>query len=341
MTSALPRTAREVRLAAMPGGLPSPEHFAVVETPLPVPGPGQVLVRNRHFLVFPGLRTLIGGEVDGLPLPRLHSGDTLFGPAVGEVVAAPGDSRLRPGDGVLHMLGWREYALVPAAQCTPLGDVLPDPVAYLAQGSAAYGALTRLADVRRGDTVLVTGATGAVGSMAGQIARLLGAGRVIGTTGSPRKAERLVAELGYDAVLLRGAGSFAAQLAEAAPEGVDVLLDNVGGEQLVAALGAARRGARFALVGALSGQLSADRAGGSAPVELDAYRIVVKGVSLRGYSGADHPDVEDEWTRRFGAWLRSGEIRFPRTALVGIDRAPRALPELIGGRHFGAVTVEL
>ena len=341
MNATLPSTAREVRLAAIPQGLPTREDFTVVPAPLPEPGNGQVLVRNRHFLAFPGLRTLIGGEVDGLPLPPLLSGDLLFGPAVGEVVAAPAGSPLWVGDSVAHMLGWREYALVGAAECTPLDGTLPDPVAYLSPGSAAYGALTRLADVRAGDTVFVTGAAGAVGSMAGQIARLLGAGRVVGSTGSPEKAERLVSELGYDAVVLRGAGPVAAQLATAAPEGIDVLVDNVGGEQLAAAVGAARHGARYALVGALSGQMSAQRAGGSAPVEIDSYRLVVKGVSLRGYSGADHPDVEKEWTARFGDWLRSGEIRFPHARIAGIDRAPLALQEMIEGRHFGAVVVEL
>ncbi|GDY71455.1 hypothetical protein SAV31267_009400 [Streptomyces avermitilis] len=131
MTAPLPRTAHEVRLTAIPEGLPTREHFTVVKTPLPEPGAGQVLVRNRHFLVFPGLRTLIGGEVNGLPLPPLRSGDTLFGPAVGEVVAAPADSPLRTGDAVVHMLGWREYALVTATECTPVDGTLPDPVAHL------------------------------------------------------------------------------------------------------------------------------------------------------------------------------------------------------------------
>ncbi|MFE9561694.1 MDR family NADP-dependent oxidoreductase [Streptomyces sp. NPDC006487] len=342
VTAALPRTAREIRLAARPEGLPERAHFTVVEAPLPEPGPGQVLVRNRHFLVFPGLLTLIGGAVEGLPLPPLRAGDTVFGPAVGEVVAAPAGSPLRPGTLVSHLLGWREYALVDAAGCTPLDDALPDPVAYLAQGSAPYGALTRLAGVRPGDTVLVTGAAGAVGTLAGQTARLLGAGRVIGTTGSPEKAGRLVRELGYDAVLLRGAARpFAEQLAGAAPGGIDVLVDTVGGEQLSAALGAARQGARFALVGALSGQLAPAGGGGGAPVEVDSFRLVVKGVSVRGYLGTEHPGVEEEWTGRFGAWLRSGEIRFPHVRIPGIDRAPQALRELAQGRHFGAVVVEL
>ncbi len=346
---ALPRTAREVRLTAVPAGLPTPEHFSITEVPLPEPGPDQVMVRNRYFLVFPGLRTLIGGEVEGLPLPPLRSGDVLFGPAVGEVVAAPAGSALHPGDTVTHFLGWREYAVVDAAGCARVDDALPDPVAHLSPGSAAYGALTRLAEVRPGDTVLVTGAAGAVGSLAGQIARLLGAGRVIGSTGSPQKADRLVRELGYDAVVLRGTGAgsapdsepFAARLARAAPDGVDVLVDTVAGEQLVAALGVARQGARFALVGALSGQMSPERAGGSAPVEIDAFHLVARGISLRGYSGIDHPEVEKEWTGRFAGWLRSGEITFPHERIAGIEQAPRALQEMIEGRYLGAVVVAL
>ncbi|MFF8955156.1 MDR family NADP-dependent oxidoreductase [Streptomyces sp. NPDC014894] len=341
MTTAVPRAAREVRLAVVPSGLPGPEHFTVAETPLTPPGAGRVLVRNQYFSVFPALRTLFGTEIEDTPLPGLRSGDALFGPAVGEVVAAPADSPLRPGDQVVHMLGWRDYALVEAAHCTPVDPALPDPVAHLGLGSVAYGALTRLAPVREGDTVLVTGAAGAVGSVAGQIARLLGAGRVIGSTGSPAKAERLKSELGYDAVVLRGAGSFAARLAEAAPDGIDVLLDLVAGEQLTAAVDAARPGARFALAGTLSAQLSPHQAGDRAPVEIDAFRVVVRGISLRGYSGADHPEVEREWTGRFGAWLRAGDIRFPHVRIAGLDRAPEALRDVIAGRWFGAVIVEL
>lgn len=341
MGTSLPRVTREVRLVSSPEGLPKAADFRVVEAPLGAVGDGQVVVRNRFFLVFPGLRTLMGDEHDGVPLPPLREGDTLFGPAVGEVVAAPEGAGVKVGDLVTHLRGWREYAVLPAGECAVVGEELPDPVALLAQGSSGYGALTRLAGVREGDVVFVTGAAGAVGSLAGQTARLLGAGRVIGSTGSARKAERLVSELGYDAVVVRGAGPIASQLAVAAPDGIDVLVDTVAGEQLVAAIGAARQGARFALVGALSGQLSARRGGGSAPVEVDAYRLVVKGISLRGYAGLDHPDVEKEWVGRFGDWLRSGRITFAHTRIPGIDRAPAALQELIEGRHFGSVVVEL
>ncbi|MEE1942892.1 NADP-dependent oxidoreductase [Streptomyces sp. TRM 70361] len=340
---ALPRTSREVRLRSLPDGLPAVEHFEVAEVPLPRPGPGEVLVRNRAFLVFAALlRTVIDGHYPGAVL---RPGDTLFGPAVGEVVAAPtpggpSGGGPRPGDTVLHQLGWREYAAVPAGQCTVVGPELPDPVAHLSQGWTAYGALTRAAEVRPGDTVFVTGGAGAVGSLAGQLARLLGAERVIGSTGSPDKARRLVAELGYDAAVVRGAEPVADQLAKAAPDGVDVLLDTVGGEQLRAAVAAARPGARFVLVGGLAAQLAPEGLGGTPPAGVDWVRVVLNRVTLRGFNAADHPDALPEWNRRFGDWLRSGRISFPHTRLAGIESGPRAFREVIEGRRLGAVVVE-
>ncbi|MFF0306439.1 MDR family NADP-dependent oxidoreductase [Streptosporangium sp. NPDC004379] len=336
-----PRVSREVRLTTLPDGLPGPEHFEIAETPLPTPGDGQVLVRNRFFHVFAALRTLIGGGVDGAPFPPLRPGDTLFGAAVGEVVSAPGGSGLRPGDLVSHWLGWREYAAVDVTDCTPLDGSLPDPAAHLAHGRLAYTALTRDAEIRPGDTVFVSGGGGAVGSMAGQIARLLGAGRVIGSTGSPEKAGRLVSELGYDAAVVRGAGPIGEQLARVAPDGVDVLLDNVGGEQLRAAVAAARPGARFVLVGALSGQLSPHGSGTEAPVGLDSYRLILRQVTIRGFGGADGPDELSRWNERFGGWLRSGDLTFPHVRVRGIENAPRALHDVFHGRHLGTVIVEL
>jgi NADPH-dependent curcumin reductase CurA len=340
----LPASVREVRLASLPDGLPEPEHFTIVRTPPPVPGDGDVLVRNRFFHVFPALRTLIGGGVAGAPFPPLRPGDTLFGAAIGEVVSAPPNTGLRPGDLVLHFQGWREYAAVPAGQCTPVDDALPDPVAHLGSAALAYTALTRDAPVRRGDTVFVTGGAGGVGSLAGQIARLLGAGRVIGSTGSPAKAERLVKELGYDAAVIRDAGPdgkpIAEQLAQAAPDGIDVLLDNVGGEQLRAAIAAARPGARFVLVGTLAGQMSPGLPGTTGPAEIDTFQLIIKRIEMRGFGGLDD-GAEGRWAERVGGWLRSGELTFPHVRIAGIERAPQALHEVISGRHLGAVVVEL
>ncbi|GAA0544547.1 hypothetical protein GCM10010390_53350 [Streptomyces mordarskii] len=127
----------------------------------------------------------------------------------------------------------------------------------------------------------------------------------------------------------------------AAPDGIDLVVDTVGGEQLTAALRVARRGARFALVGALAGQLAPHLDGDSAPVEIDTFRVIAQGITLRGYSGRDHPGVAEEWAERFGDWLRSGAISFPHVRIPGIERARRALQELFEGRHFGTVVVEL
>lgn len=332
---------REVRLAVVPDGLPRPEHFVVVDVPAPVAGPGQVLVRNRFFQVSARVRMLMSSAIEGTPLPAVRPEDSLPSAAVGEVVTAPEDSGLRPGALVSHRLGWREYAVLPVAGCVPVGDVLPDPVAHLGSGWTAYAALTRYCQLRPGESVLVTGGAGGVGSLAGQIARRLGAARVVGSTTTPAKADRMISELGYDAVVVRGAGSFAAQLAQAAPDGVDVVVDTVGGDQVPAAVTAARPGARFALVGTLSSQLAPHGSGVAAPVVLDAFQLMLKGVRLHGFTTPDEPVAQSEWTGLFGDWLRSGEITFPHVRVRGIDHAPQALHEVINGRHVGTVVVEL
>jgi 2-alkenal reductase len=327
-------------VAAAPTGLPEPADLTVAETPVPIPGPGEVLVRNRFFTVFAALRTLLGG-VQGAPLPGLRQGDTLFGPAVGEVMAAPEGNGPRPGDLVRHMLGWREYAVVPAAECHPVGDALPDPVAHLAQGMTAYGALTRAVRVRPGETVFVSGGAGSVGSMAGQIARLLGAGRVVGSTGSSWKAEQMVTGLGYDAAVVRDGTPIAEQLAKAAPDGIDVFFDNVGGEDLRAAIAAANRSARFALVGALSGQLAPHGAGTAAPVEIDSYQLILKQITMAGYIAQGSSEVRSEWTERFASWLRADTITFPHVRVEGIGQAPQALHDVLTGRYVGTVVVSV
>ncbi|QNS03476.1 MDR family NADP-dependent oxidoreductase [Streptomyces xanthii] len=337
-----PSLGREVHLVSNPAGLPAPEHFPVAEAPVPRPGAGQLLVCNRKFLVFAGLRTLISREADGFQVPPLKPGEPLFGPALGEVVAVgPGTAGVPVGTLVTHLLGWREYAVVDADAVRVVPEDHPDPVALLSTASAAYGALTRLTRLRAGETVLVTGAAGGVGSLAGQVARLLGAGRVVGTTRSPGKAERLRRELGYDAVVVRGDGPLADALTEAAPDGYDVIIDNVGGEQLTAALEAARPGARVGLVGALSGQFDPTLAGGTAPASIDTFRVVKLAVTLAGYQDAEHPGVEEEWRERLTHWLRTGELVHPHVTLPGIDRAPGALQELHQGRHFGTLVVEI
>ncbi|WP_328689623.1 NADP-dependent oxidoreductase [Streptomyces caniferus] len=333
-----PRTHREVRLAARPQGPVTDDLFEIVEVPVPEPGPGQVLVRNTVMGVAAVMRTLMD-ETSVVPMPSYEIGEPLHGAAVGEVVAAPGTD-LQPGDLVEHRLGWREYAVVDADQAHRLDPgLLPDPAACLSQGPTAWMGVVRGAEVRPGDTVFITGAAGGVGSLAGQIARLRGAARIIGSTGSREKADRLIKEFGYDAVVIRGGGPMEEQLRAAAPEGIDAVFDNVGGEQLQAALALANRGARIAIVGALAGQLSGDTT--ATKVEIDTLALLSHSITLRGVALYEHLDLIPEWNQRFGEGLREGTLTFPHVRLQGIEQAPRALRELTEGRHLGAVLVEL
>lgn len=341
-------TNREVRLKARLKGLPAPEDFEIVSTSVPEVGAGEVLVRNRYFLVSASLRTMVsvGAEdVPGVPFPALNAGDALRGEALGEVVQAPAGSPLQPGDMVTHFKGWRDYAAVPVGECHRVGQPLPEPVGYLGHmghGWTAYAALTCAVQIRPGDTVFVSSAAGAIGSMAGQIARRLGARRVIGSTSSREKARRLVTDLGYDAAVIRGDGrSFVSQLEDAAEGGIDVFVDMVAGEQLQAALAVAREGARFVIIGTLSGQLAATGTGRTAPVELDAVQILLKRITMRGYSADDNPEAKREWSERFPEWLRSGEIKFPHTVIDGLEQATIALSDTVHGRHLGTVFVKL
>lgn len=342
--SVLPETSHEIRLLTRPRGLPTVENFSVVEVPLPTPAENEVLVRNLAFRVSASIRMMIseGAEaVEGVPFPALAPGDTLAEQAVGEVVSAPRASGLTPGDLVTHHLGYREYAAVPLTGLARLPERPADPVVHLSHGWTAYAALTRGVRIRPGETVFVSGASGAIGSMAGRIARLLGAGRVVGSAGSAAKAERLTSGFGYDAVVIRGGGPIAGQLIEAAPQGIDVVLDNVGGEQLAAAVAAANPGARIVLTGALSGQLATTGAGRAAPVELDSFQLLLKKISLRGYSADDDPEALTEWNEKFADWLWAGDIAFPHERIKGIANAPQALIDTIGGRHLGTVVVEV
>lgn len=331
---------RQVRLARHPEAMIQPSDLVIAETQLPPPGPTDVVVRNRWFRVSISTRLMADHDaqaVEGIPFPALSPGDTLADGAIGEVLACPADSGFMVGDFVSHPFGWRDHAVVPVGQCVALGRGPIEPAAYLGHGWTAYAALTRGTRIRPGDTVFVSSAAGAIGSMAGQIARRLGAARVIGSTGSRDKADWMRADLGYDAAVLRNGGPLADQLAAAAPDGIDVFVDMVGGDHLVAAVGAAREGARFVLLGALTAEL--DRQGASivAPAALDSFQLILKDITLRGYSADRDIAAFAEWI----AWQRDAGLHFARTMVAGLDDAPQALHDACEGRLRGVVIVAL
>ncbi|CAM5351844.1 Putative NADP-dependent oxidoreductase OS=Streptomyces glaucescens OX=1907 GN=SGLAU_11025 PE=4 SV=1 [Streptomyces glaucescens] len=245
---------REVHLVSRPVGAPVPENFAVVTTSVPEPADGQVVVRNTWMSVDPYMR----GRMNDAPsyIPPFALDAAMEGSAIGEVVASR-DASIPVGATVSHFLGWREYAVVDAAGATVIDPALGRPQDYLGAlgttGLTAYAALTRIAPVEEGDVVFVSAAAGAVGSVAGQLARKLGASRVIGSAGGPAKTKKLLDGFGYDAAVDYRQRALAEQLAQAAPDGIDVYLDSVGGDHLQAAIGTMRAGGRIALVGAISG----------------------------------------------------------------------------------------
>ncbi|WP_198970192.1 MDR family NADP-dependent oxidoreductase [Xylophilus sp. ASV27] len=341
----IPLTAREVRLLGYQSGPLKAEHFEVIETPVPSPGLGQVLVRNRWFRISISTRLMAEAgavTVKGIPFPPLKPGDTLADGAIGEVVQVGPGTSLEVGNLVLHPLGWREYALVPATQCKLIEGPNVDPAAWLGHGWTAYAALVGGIQVRSGDTVFVSSGAGAIGSMAGQIARLLGATRIIGSTSSAEKARWMQQELGYDAVVTRDGAPICEQLTEAAPDGIDVIVDMVGGDQLAAALEISRHGARCVLLGAVSAELNPSNATLRAPVELDTFQLILRGVTIRGFSADEHaPELFDAWIGQAATWQREGRIHLSRTMCKGLGAAPLALEQACAGHLKGVVMAEL
>ncbi|GAA1586003.1 NADP-dependent oxidoreductase [Actinomadura kijaniata] len=339
MTARAPaRLGREVHLRARPHGEPRLDQFALVEREVPEPGEGQILVRNTWMSVDPYMR----GRMNDAPsyIPPFALGAAMDGGAVGEVVASRAEA-VPPGTTVSHFLGWRDYAVLDASEATVVDTALAPPPAYLGPlgttGLTAYAALTRVAPVRHGDTVYVSAAAGAVGSVAGQLARRYGAVKVIGSARGPEKAARLVEDFGFDVALDRDAGPIAGQLARAAPEGIDVYLDNVGGDHLEAAIASARTGARFALVGAIS-QYNAT---GPVPGPRNLYTAYGRELTLRGLLVDSYLPLLPEWTERAAAWLADGSLRTAQTVVEGLSQAPAALLGVLRGANIGKMLVHL
>ncbi|HEX4216723.1 MAG TPA: NADP-dependent oxidoreductase [Candidatus Dormibacteraeota bacterium] len=327
------RRGLEVRVAARPDPDLTPDCFEIVEVEVPQPGEGELLVRNDWMALSAVMGNLMGIGAE-LPMPRYRLGEALWGAAVGTVLRSR-SFRFSPGDLVRHRRGWREYALGEDTEFTRVDRrLLPGPEYHLSQGPTAWRGMAEIAGVRPEDTVFVSGAAGGVGSLAGQIARRLGAGRVIGSAGSPAKIHFLLDELGYDAALDHHDGPIVDRLRQLAPAGIDVFFDNVGGEQFEAAVEVAARGARFALCGALAGQIGG---GDGGRPRLDLIAAGSKELVLRAFMTRPGED----WDARFAAWLREGSVVFPHATVSGLAAAPRALIDLRGGSFAGGVLVRL
>ena len=328
---------REIHLASRPDGWPTAENFRLVTTEVPTPGPGQVVVRNRFMSVDPYMRGRMNDVKSYVPPFALDA--PLDGGAIGEVVSGEAGG-VKPGDTVLHGLGWREYALVDAKGVRTVDPDLAPVTAHLSvlgmTGLTAYAGLLDVAAMKPGETVFVSGAAGAVGSMVGQIAKLRGAGRVIGSAGSAAKVERLTA-LGFDAAFDYHDGPVSKQLRAAAPDGVDVYFDNVGGDHLEAAIGAMNLHGRAAICGMIA-QYNATEPP-AAPRNLAL--VIGKRLTLRGFLVGDHGHLREQFVQEVAGWLREGRLSYDETIVDGIEQAPEAFLGLLRGENLGKMLVRL
>ncbi|PNY79830.1 NADP-dependent oxidoreductase [Deinococcus koreensis] len=337
MTSA--SLSREIQLVARPQGAPKDSDFALVERELAAPGAGQVLVRNLFLTVDPYMR----GRMNDVKsyTPPFALGETMTGGALGEVLASGVDA-LKPGDLVQHDLGWRTHALLDERQARrvePLPGVSPS--AYLGvlgmPGLTAYAGLLDVAAFKEGDAVFVSGAAGAVGSAVGQIARLKGASRVVGSAGSDEKVAWLTGELGFDTAFNYKGGPVAPKLRSAAPDGIDVYFDNVGGEHLEAAIGAMKPFGRAALCGAISVYNATEVPTGPRNLGL----AIGRQLTLRGFIVGSYTRHYPDFVREVGGWIASGELKYEETVVDGIEQAPQAFMGLLEGRNTGKMIVRL
>ncbi|GJF28596.1 NADP-dependent oxidoreductase [Kitasatospora sp. NE20-6] len=334
----IPTTGREWHLAARPDGWPVPADFALVEAPVRRPGPGEILVRNAHLSVDPYMR----GRMNDVKsyVPPFALGEVMDGGAVGVVVAS-GAEDFAVGDTVLHGLGWREYATLPAARAVRVDAGLAPLPYYLGvlgmPGLTAYAGLLEVGSFRAGDTVFVSGAAGAVGSLVGQIARLKGAARVIGSAGSAAKVATLVDDYGFDAAFNYKDGPVAAQLAAAAPDGIDLYFDNVGGDHLEAAIGALRLHGRAVLCGAIAQYNATGAPAGPRNLAL----AIGKRLRLQGMLVGDHAALQPQFTAEVAGWLQDGSLRYDQTVVKGVENTVEAFLGLLRGDNTGKMVVSL
>lgn len=336
---------REWQLVQRPNGAPTPDCFRLVETDLDDPRPDDIVVRNTWLSVDPYMR----GRMDDREsyIPPFQLGEPMDGGAVG-VVERVGSAvhDLAVGDTVLHGHGWRERTVVAANRVQEVDTDVAPAQAYLGvlgmPGLTAYAGLLEVARMQPDETVFVSAAAGAVGSLVGQIARLKGAAGVIGSAGGAEKTAWLVDELGFDAAIDYKAvrdqgGKLWKALREKAPDGIDVYFDNVGGEHLEAAIGRLRRHGRAAICGMVSVYNSTEPAPGPRNLPL----LIQNRLTLRGFLVGDHADVRPRFVADMSGWLRDGQIVWRETVVDGIENAVTAFSQLMSGGNTGKMLVQL
>ena len=328
---------KEVRLKARPVGMPTAADFEIATVDLPAPGPGEAQVRNLYMSVDPYMRGRMYDRESYVP--PFQIGKALEGGAIGQVVTS-NDPSLKPGDLVNSMWGWREAFNAPAAGLQKIDPMGLPPQAFLGvagmPGMTAYVGLLKIAGCKAGDTVFVSAAAGAVGQIVCQIAKIKGA-TVIGTAGGADKVAYLKS-IGVDhAIDYRATKDLTAALMEAAPKGIDVYFENVGGDHLEAAINAARPFARFAFCGMISQYNDTD----PTPGPSNLIQIVGKRLRFEGFIVSDHFGEMPAFISDMAGWIKDGKITWRETVDDGVEAAPGAFMKLFKGENVGKMLVKL
>jgi NADPH-dependent curcumin reductase CurA len=330
-------TDRRILLHERPEGRPAPEDFELVERDVPEPGPGDVLVRTRYLSVDPYMRGRMR-DAESYAEPW-DVGDTLRGGVVGEVAESRSDA-FAEGDVVTGNLYWADYAVAEPGELTEVDPELAPVSTALGvlgmPGRTAYLGTLDVMEPDPGDTVVVSGAAGAVGSVAGQISSLAGA-RVVGVAGSERKTDWLTDELGFDAAINYKAEDVADALGRTCPEGVDCYFDNVGGPITDAVFERLNVDARVAVCGQIS--LYNEEAVPTGPRKLG--RLVTKRARVEGFLHGDFAPRHGAATEQLAEWVNDGDVRYRETVTDGLENAPGAFIGLFEGENVGKQLVKV
>jgi len=330
---------RRMILAARPSGLVDEHTVRMEEGPVPEPGQGQALVRVRYLSIDPTIRTWM----DDAPgyLPPIGLGEVVRAGGVGEVVAS-NSPRYAPGDMVFGMIGWQDFVIADDGEASM--QVIPpgiEPTLVLSvfgvTGMTAYFGMLDVGRVAEGDTVVVSGAAGATGSVAGQIARIKGAAKLVGIAGSPEKCAWIVDELGFDQAVNYRTDDVAATLRAACPGGIDLYYDNVGGELLDICLAQLALRGRVVLCGAISVYNERSRP----PGPRNIYNLIVKRARMEGFLVLDYLDRFPEAQLDMVTWVGEGRVKHAEHVVDGLEQAPAALNMLFTGANTGKVIVRL
>ena len=330
-------TNREIHLAARPTGLPAASDFELVEAPMPEPGDGEFLVRNIYMSVDPYMRGRMR-DVQSY-VPPFEFGEAMTGGSVGQVVES-NHPAYPTGAFVGGFEGWRQYYKTDGS-----GQLLVDPaMAPLSTflgvlgmpGLTAYVGLLDIGKPKAGETLFVSAAAGAVGSLVGQLGKIKGC-RVVGSAGSQDKVDLLTGELGFDVAFNYKGANLSKELAESCPDGIDVYFENVGGPMLEAVLGHMNQSGRIPVCGMIAHYNDEE----PAPGPRNLFAVITKRLTMQGFICMDHYDRLGDFIRDVGGWILEGKVTYRETIVEGIDHAAEAFIGLLQGENVGKMLVQV